>query len=103
MPVGGPSFKEALRMAAEVFQTLKKVLASRKLSTGVGDEGGFSPDLPSHEAALDLIVAAVEQAGTAVGKTWSWPSTPRPRSFLTKPAWNTFLRKGMAPGAMRRL
>ncbi len=67
MPVGGPSFHEALRIAAEVFQTLKKVLASRKLGTGVGDEGGFAPDLPSHEAALDLIVAAVEQAGYRPG------------------------------------
>ena len=67
MPVGGSSFTEALRMAAEVFQTLKKVLASRKLATGVGDEGGFAPDLPSHEAALDLIVAAVEQAGYRPG------------------------------------
>ncbi|MBM4302397.1 MAG: phosphopyruvate hydratase [Deltaproteobacteria bacterium] len=68
MPVGGPSFNEALRMAAEVFQTLKKVLSSRKLATGVGDEGGFAPDLPSHEAALDLIVAAVEQAGYRPGE-----------------------------------
>jgi enolase len=67
MPVGGSSFSEALRMAAEVFHTLKKVLTSRKLATGVGDEGGFSPDLPSHEAALDLIVAAVEQAGYRPG------------------------------------
>lgn len=67
MPVGGASFMEALRMAAEVFHTLKKVLTSRKLATGVGDEGGFAPDLPSHEAALDLIVAAVEQAGYRPG------------------------------------
>ena len=68
MPVGGPSFMEALRIAAEVFHTLKKVLASRKLGTGVGDEGGFAPDLPSHEAALDLILAAVEQAGYRPGE-----------------------------------
>ena len=47
---------------------MKKVLASRKLGTGVGDEGGFAPDLPSHEAALDLIVAAVEQAGYRPGE-----------------------------------
>jgi enolase len=50
MPVGGSTFAEALRLAAEVFQTLKKVLSSQKLATGVGDEGGFAPDLPSHEA-----------------------------------------------------
>jgi enolase len=63
MPVGGASFAEALRMAAEVFQTLKKVLRARKLSTGVGDEGGFAPDLASHEEALDLMLVAIEQAG----------------------------------------
>ena len=68
MPVGGASFMEAQRIAGEVFQTLKKVLASRKLGTGVGDEGGFAPDLPSHEAALDLIMAAVEQAGYRPGE-----------------------------------
>jgi enolase len=63
MPVGGPTFAEALRIAAEVFHTLKKVLSSRGLATGVGDEGGFAPDLPSHEAALDLILEAIEKAG----------------------------------------
>jgi enolase len=68
LPVGGPSFAEALRLAAEVFQTLRKVLVSRQLATGVGDEGGFAPDLASHEAALDLIVAAVEQAGYRPGQ-----------------------------------
>ncbi|MFZ5447397.1 MAG: phosphopyruvate hydratase [Thermodesulfobacteriota bacterium] len=67
MPVGGANFQEALRIAAEVFHTLKKVLASKNLATGVGDEGGFAPDLPSHEDALDLIVAAVEQAGYRPG------------------------------------
>jgi len=68
LPVGGPTFAEALRLAAEVFHTLKKVLVSRGLSAGVGDEGGFAPDLPSHEAALDLILEAIEQAGYAPGK-----------------------------------
>jgi enolase len=68
MPVGGASFAEALRMAAEVFQTLKKVLSARKLSTGVGDEGGFAPDLASHEEALDLMLAAIEQAGYQPGE-----------------------------------
>ncbi len=67
MPVGGATFAEALRAAAEVFQTLKKVLSSRKLSTGVGDEGGFAPDLPSHDAALDLIVEAIDKAGYRPG------------------------------------
>jgi enolase len=68
MPVGGPTFAEALRIAAEVFQTLKKVLASQNLATGVGDEGGFAPDLPSHEAALDLIVQATDKAGYRPGE-----------------------------------
>ncbi len=67
MPVGGKTFAEALRIASEVFHILKKVLAAKKLATGVGDEGGFAPDLPSHEAALDLITAAVEQAGYRPG------------------------------------
>jgi enolase len=68
MPVGGPTFAEALRIAAEVFQTLKKVLASQNLAIGVGDEGGFAPDLPSHEAALDLIVQAADKAGYRPGR-----------------------------------
>jgi enolase len=67
MPVGGVTFAEALRMAAEVFHTLKKVLSSRKLATGVGDEGGFAPNLPGHEAALDLIMEAIGQAGYRAG------------------------------------
>ncbi|MFH1597068.1 MAG: phosphopyruvate hydratase [Pseudomonadota bacterium] len=68
MPVGGPTFAEALRLAAEVFQTLKKVLSAKKLATGVGDEGGFAPDLPSHEAALNLIMEAIDQAGYRPGQ-----------------------------------
>ena len=68
MPAGGASFAEALRMAAEVFQTLKKVLSAKKLATGVGDEGGFAPDLASHEEALDLMLAAIEQAGYKPGE-----------------------------------
>jgi len=68
MPVGGPTFAEALRLAAEVFQTLKKVLSAKKLATGVGDEGGFAPDLPSHEAALNLIMEAIDQAGYHPGQ-----------------------------------
>jgi enolase len=68
MPVGGPTFAEALRIATEVFHTLKKVLFSQGLSTAVGDEGGFAPDLPSHDAALDLIQEAVSKAGYTPGK-----------------------------------
>jgi enolase len=94
MPVGGPSFKEALRMAAEVFQTLKKVLSSRKLGTGVGDEGGFAPDLPSHEAALDLIVAAVEQAGYRPGEDVVLALDPAASEFFDKAAGEYVFKKG---------
>jgi enolase len=68
LPVGAPSFREALRYGAEVFHTLKKVLNDRGLSTAVGDEGGFAPDLGSNEEALEVIISATEKAGYKVGK-----------------------------------
>jgi enolase len=68
LPVGAPSFREALRYGAEVFHTLKKVLNDRGLSTAVGDEGGFAPDLESNEEALEVIISAIEKAGYKVGK-----------------------------------
>lgn len=68
LPVGAPRFGEALRMGAEVFHHLKKVLSERKLSTAVGDEGGFAPRLESNEAALGLIIEAVERAGYRPGE-----------------------------------
>jgi enolase len=67
LPVGAPSFGEALRYGAEVFHCLKSVLRQRKLNTAVGDEGGFAPDLPSNSAALDTIMAAIEKAGFRAG------------------------------------
>jgi enolase len=66
-PVSAPSFAEALRTGAEIFHTLKKVLSDRGLSTSVGDEGGFAPDLPSNEAALEVISEAVAKAGYTLG------------------------------------
>ncbi|AAV81613.1 MULTISPECIES: phosphopyruvate hydratase [Idiomarina] len=66
-PVGAESFKEGLRMGAEVFHALKKVLQKRGLSTAVGDEGGFAPNLASNEEALQVIVEAVENAGYKMG------------------------------------
>lgn len=66
-PVGAKNFKEGLRMGAEVFHALKKVLQNRGLSTAVGDEGGFAPNLASNEEALTVIVEAVEQAGYRMG------------------------------------
>ena len=66
-PLGAPSFREALRTGAEVYHQLKKVLLAEGLSTGLGDEGGFAPNLPTNQAALDLIVRAIEEAGYAPG------------------------------------
>jgi len=68
LPVGAPTLGEAIRYGAEVFHTLRKVLQGRGLNTAVGDEGGFAPDLPSNEAALEVIVEAVERAGYRLGE-----------------------------------
>jgi enolase len=68
LPVGAASFSEALRCGAEIFHTLKKVLHERKLATAVGDEGGFAPDLPSNEAALETILQAIDRAGYRAGR-----------------------------------
>jgi len=67
-PIGAPSFKEALRYAAEVYHTLKGILKSKGLSTSVGDEGGFAPNLPRNEEAIEVIIAAIEKAGYKPGK-----------------------------------
>ncbi len=67
MPIGASSFKEALRYGAEIFQVLKKLLKQLGLSTAVGDDGGFAPDLPSNQAAVEIILQAVEQAGFKIG------------------------------------
>ncbi|HBI55302.1 MAG TPA: phosphopyruvate hydratase, partial [Firmicutes bacterium] len=68
MSVGAPDFREGLRMATEVFHSLKKVLKGRGLNTSVGDEGGFAPNLESNEAALQAIVEAIEAAGYKPGQ-----------------------------------
>ena len=68
VPIGAESFSEALRMGAETFHALKKVLVKRKLATGVGDEGGFAPDLRNDEEALKVILEAIDAAGYAAGK-----------------------------------
>ncbi|MCS6958945.1 MAG: phosphopyruvate hydratase [Pseudanabaenaceae cyanobacterium SKYG29] len=68
VPLGAPTFREALRYGAEVFAKLKEVLHERKLSTSVGDEGGFAPNLESNQAALDLLIEAIEKAGYTPGK-----------------------------------
>jgi enolase len=67
-PIGATTFREALRTGAEVYHSLKSVLKSKGLSTGLGDEGGFAPNLESNRAALDLILVAIEKAGFVPGK-----------------------------------
>lgn len=68
LPVGAPDFAEALRYGAEVFHALKKVLNGRGLNTAVGDEGGFAPDLPSNESAIEVIMEAIQRAGYEPGR-----------------------------------
>jgi enolase len=68
LPLGAPTFSEALRWGAEVFHALKKILKSKELSTGVGDEGGYAPDLPANEEALKLVVEAIRAAGFKPGE-----------------------------------
>jgi enolase len=67
IPVGAPSFREAIRYGAEVFHTLKKIINDKGLPTSVGDEGGFAPSVENHEAAIKLILQAIEQAGYEPG------------------------------------
>ena len=67
VPVGAPSFREALRWGAEVFHALKKIIDSRGMPTAVGDEGGFAPSVENHEAAIQLILEAIDQAGYTAG------------------------------------
>ncbi len=82
MPFGATRFSEALRMGAEVFHHLKKILHAKKLSTAVGDEGGFAPDLKSNEEALDVILQAIEKAGYKAGKDVKIALDPASSSFF---------------------
>ncbi|MDO9253524.1 phosphopyruvate hydratase [Hydrogenophaga sp.] len=68
IPVGAPSFREALRYGAEVFHALKKILHDRGISTAVGDEGGFAPSVENHEAAIQMILEAIDKAGYTAGE-----------------------------------
>ena len=68
LPVGAPTFREAVRYGAEVFHALKKLIDGRGMSTAVGDEGGFAPSVPGHEAAIQLILEAIEKAGYKAGE-----------------------------------
>lgn len=82
VPLGAPSFKEAMRYASEVYHSLKTVLKSRGLSTSVGDEGGFAPDLSSNEEAIELIAQAIETAGFGPGREVALALDPAASEFF---------------------
>ncbi|MFQ6118083.1 MAG: phosphopyruvate hydratase, partial [Candidatus Bipolaricaulia bacterium] len=84
VPLGAETFHEALRMAAEVFHLLKGVLKERGLSTGVGDEGGFAPDLKNNRAALELIMEAIAQSGYSPGEDLYIALDPAASSFFAE-------------------
>jgi enolase len=87
MPVGAPSFAEALRMGSEVFHTLRAALKKAGHNTNVGDEGGFAPNLPSAEAALDLVTGAITSAGYAVGRDIVLALDPAATEFFKNGAY----------------
>jgi enolase len=87
VPLGAASFAEALRAGAEIFHTLRAALKAAGLNTNVGDEGGFAPDLPSAEAALDQVVAAIKQAGYAPGKDVAIALDPASSEFFKNGAY----------------
>jgi enolase len=87
VPLGAPSFREALRWATEVFHTLAGVLKQRGLATGVGDEGGFAPDLENNEAPLKLLVEAIEKAGYRPGEQIALALDPAASEFFKDGAY----------------
>ncbi len=94
IPVGATNFADGLRMGAEVFHSLKKVLVKRKLATGVGDEGGFAPDLPNDEEALMVIIEAIEAAGYAPGKEIALALDCAASELFDKKSSYTFKKSG---------
>jgi enolase len=87
MPVGAPSFAEGLRMGVEIFQTLRSALKAAGHNTNVGDEGGFAPNLPSADAALDFVTKAIEKAGFAAGKDVMLALDPASTEFFKDGAY----------------
>ncbi|HZC18128.1 MAG TPA: phosphopyruvate hydratase, partial [Rubrobacteraceae bacterium] len=81
VPVGFDSFREALRCVAEIYQNLKKILSEKKLGGGIGDEGGFAPDLDDNESALALMARAVERSGYAIGEQVAFALDPAASEF----------------------
>jgi enolase len=98
-PVGLPTFREALRAGAEVFHALRAILKKRRLSTGVGDEGGFAPSLPSNEQAVELVLEAIDKAGYKPGRDLCVGPTWRPaNSGTTAPRVDAMGRPATEPG-----
>src|SRR5262249_48079008 len=87
MPVGAASFAEALRTGSEIFHTLRAALKQAGHDTNVGDEGGFAPDLPSADAALDFVTKAIEKAGFAPGKEVALALDPAATEFFKDGAY----------------
>ena len=98
-PIGAPTFREALQHGAEVYHALKSVLKKKGLSTGLGDEGGFAPDLESNRAALDLIAEAVKAAGFTLGKDIALAMDVAASEFFDKGSY-TFEGKKVTTDAM---
>ncbi|MCY4726992.1 phosphopyruvate hydratase [Nocardioides sp. STR2] len=98
-PIGAPTFREALQQGAEVYHALKSVLKKKGLSTGLGDEGGFAPDLESNRAALDLIAEAVKAAGFSLGKDIALAMDVAASEFFDKGSY-TFEGKQVKTDAM---
>ena len=94
MPFGAETFRDALRMGAEVFHNLKKILHDKKLSTSVGDEGGFAPNLTSNNEALDVIMEAIAKAGYQAGKDVKIALDPASSSFYGKDKFGGNLNPG---------
>jgi enolase len=88
MPIGAPTFAEALRYCSETFHALKKILQQKGYSTGVGDEGGFAPDLKSNDEACEAILAAIEAAGYQPGRDLAIALDPAATSFYENGVYN---------------
>ena len=88
MPIGAPTFAEALRYGAETFHALRKILHKKNYNTGVGDEGGFAPNLKSNEETCDLIVEAISAAGFKPGKDIALALDPAASSFFGDGGYN---------------
>jgi enolase len=101
VPVGAESFTEAMRIASETYQQLKRTIHSRGLATGVGDEGGFAPDLSSNDAPLELLIAAIEAAGYEPGRQVAIALDPASSEFFSDGAYRlTGEGRTLQPGEM---